>query len=92
MFTEKFIRRLIKTPTITVLTGAGISAESGVPTFRGKDGLWKNRDVMQMATLETMQNEPRLFWEFYNWRRDFLRKVRQNLGPYALVCLERYFP
>ena len=91
MFSEKFLKRLIKTNGVTVLTGAGISAESGVPTFRGKDGLWKNRDVMQMATQQTLKSDPELFWEFYNWRRELLKKVKPNLGHYALVDLEKQF-
>ncbi len=91
MFSEKFLKRLIKTNGVTVLTGAGISAESGVPTFRGKDGLWKNRDVMQMATQQTLKSDPELFWEFYNWRRELLKTVKPNLGHYALVDLEKQF-
>jgi len=72
MFSEKLINRILATHHVAVLTGAGISAESGVPTFRGKDGLWNNRDVMQMATQQTLKADPELFWEFYNWRRDLL--------------------
>lgn len=91
MFSEKFLKRLIKTNDVTVLTGAGISAESGVPTFRGKDGLWKNHDVMQMATQQALKADPELFWEFYNWRRELLKTVKPNLGHYALVDLEKQF-
>ena len=92
MFSEKLINRIIATHHVAVLTGAGISAESGVPTFRGKEGLWNNRDVMQMATQQTLKVDPELFWEFYNWRRDLLTKVKPNLGHYALVDLENRFP
>lgn len=91
MFTEKLIQRLKNAYTVTVLTGAGISAESGVPTFRGKDGLWNNYPVEKLATLEALESNPKLFWEFYNWRRELLSTVKPNLGHYALVDIENYF-
>jgi len=91
MFSDKLIKRLKSTHHITILTGAGISAESGVPTFRGKDGLWNNHDVMQLATQQALKADPKLFWEFYNWRRELLAKVQPNLGHYAIVDLERFF-
>lgn len=91
MFSEKFIRRLLKTPTITILTGAGVSAESGVPTFRGKEGLWKDQDVAKLASQESLKDNPEQFWEFYNWRREKLKSVKPNLGHYALVDLEQRF-
>ena len=91
MFSDKLIKRLKSTHHITILTGAGISAESGVPTFRGKDGLWKNHDVMQLATQQALKADVELFWEFYNWRRKLLAEVQPNLGHYAIVDLERFF-
>lgn len=91
MFSEKFIQRLKNAYTVTVLTGAGISAESGVPTFRGKDGLWNNYPVEKLATVDALENNPQLFWEFYNWRRDLLSSIKPNLGHYALVDIENYF-
>lgn len=74
-----------------VLTGAGISAESGLPTFRGKDGLWNKHRVEDLATFEAFQRDPILFWEFYSWRRNILREVKPNLAHYALVDFENYF-
>ncbi len=91
MFSKQLILRLKKGYSIAVLTGAGISAESGVPTFRGKDGLWKNHDVQQLATPEALRNTPELFWEFYRWRRQLLKDVQPNMGHYALVDLEHRF-
>ncbi len=91
MFSKKLADRLKRAYHIAILTGAGISKESGVPTFRGKDGLWNNYQVQQLATPETMQNEPELFWRFYHWRRKLLSAVEPNLGHYACVDLERYF-
>jgi len=91
MFTNKLLARLRDATTVTVLTGAGISAESGVPTFRGKDGLWQNHKVEELATIAAFQKNPQLFWQFYSWRRKALRDVKPNLGHYALVDFERYF-
>jgi NAD-dependent deacetylase len=73
---------------VTVLTGAGISAESGVPTFRGADGIWQNHRATDLATPEAFAKDPELVWEFYNWRRDLLSKVSFNNGHKALVTLE----
>jgi NAD-dependent deacetylase len=91
MITKKLIERLLHSTSVTVLTGAGISAESGVPTFRGKDGLWENHDVQKLATPEAFQNNTQLFWKFYNWRRKLLNEIKPNLGHYALVDLEKQF-
>ncbi|MCS5609044.1 MAG: NAD-dependent deacylase [Candidatus Poribacteria bacterium] len=74
--------------SITVLTGAGISAESGVPTFRGSDGLWKNFQPEQLATLEAFQADPCLVWEWYDWRRKLIEPIKPNPAHYALVEIE----
>lgn len=91
MFSENLLRRLKKAYSVVVLTGAGISAESGVPTFRGKDGLWNDRDVKELATPQALENETEEFWKFYNWRRKMLKDIKPNLGHYALVDMERTF-
>jgi NAD-dependent deacetylase len=75
---------------VTVLTGAGISAESGVPTFRGADGIWQNHRATDLVTPEAFARDPELVWEFYNWRRDLLSKVSFNDGHKALVALENH--
>ena len=77
---------------MTVLSGAGISAESGVPTFRGAAGLWKQFRAEDLATPEAFRRDPLLCWEWYNWRRTVLSTVRPNLGHYALAELERRSP
>lgn len=74
---------------IVVLTGAGISAESGVPTFRGPGGLWRNYSPEKLATPEAFARDPRLVWEWYNWRRSLIRQAEPNAGHLALVELER---
>ena len=73
---------------MAVLTGAGISAESGVPTFRGAGGLWKDHKPEELATAEVFARDPRLVWEWYNWRRELISKAVPNAGHKALVQLE----
>ena len=75
---------------ITVLTGAGMSAESGLKTFRDADGLWEGHDVMQVASPEGWQADKELVLDFYNQRRRQLLKVRPNAGHDALALLEKY--
>lgn len=75
-------------PNITVLTGAGISAESGVPTFRGRNGLWREYRSEDLATPEAFTRDPRLVWEWYEWRRKIIKEAKPNPGHYALVELE----
>jgi NAD-dependent deacetylase len=77
---------------ITVLTGAGISADSGVPTFRGTDGLWRNFRAEDLATPEAFERDPRLVWEWYNWRRELIATKQPNPAHIALVELERRRP
>ena len=76
---------------ITVLTGAGISAESGIPTFRDADGLWEVYDVMDVATPEGWQKNPALVLEFYNQRRKRALEVSPNRGHEILAELEESF-
>jgi NAD-dependent deacetylase len=76
---------------IAVLTGAGVSAESGVPTFRGAGGLWEGHRVEEVATPFAFERDPALVWRFYNMRRANLRTIRPNPGHHALVRLEERF-
>jgi len=77
---------------IVALTGAGISAESGVPTFRDKGGIWQQYDVMAVATPEGFERDPRLVWRFYNERRKHAKLVQPNPAHYALARLEQLLP
>ena len=73
---------------LVVLTGAGISAESGIKTFRDADGLWEGHDVMEVATPEGFAKNPKLVLEFYNQRRKQLHEVQPNSAHYDLAALE----
>lgn len=77
---------------MTVLTGAGISAESGVPTFRGAAGLWKQFRPEDLATPEAFARDPKFVWEWYAWRREILSRVAPNAGHAALAVLEKRIP
>ena len=72
---------------IVVLTGAGISAESGVPTFRGAGGLWKSFRAEELATPEAFARDPRLVWEWYAWRRALVAACTPNAAHLALARL-----
>ncbi len=74
--------------SICVLTGAGISRESGIPTFRGPEGLWKQFRAEDLATPEAFQRDPLLVWEWYAWRRELIHKAQPNAAHYALARLE----
>ena len=81
--------RLEKARSVTVLTGAGISADSGVPTFRGADGLWKNYRAEDLASPDAFSRDPKLVWEWYNWRRELVATKHPNAAHEALVRLEQ---
>jgi NAD-dependent deacetylase len=72
---------------VLVLTGAGVSAESGIPTFRGKDGYWRNLDPMKLATPEAFEKNPELVWEWYRERRQRIRSAQPNAAHEAIVKL-----
>lgn len=78
---------------LTVLTGAGISAESGIPTFRGPEGYWTVGSQVyrpqEMATYEMFQRDPKAVWQFYLWRLGVCRQAQPNLGHKALVAIEK---
>jgi len=77
---------------ITVLTGAGVSAASGIPTFRGPDGLWKNFRPEELATPEAFERDPRLVWEWYDWRRQFIARCKPNRAHEVLALWSQRYP
>ncbi len=78
--------------SIAVLTGAGVSAESGVPTFRGPEGLWRTYRPEQLASPDAFARDPVLVWQWYDWRRQRIAACRPNAAHEALALLERSVP
>jgi len=90
---EKLVQALKHAERVVVLTGAGISAESGVPTFRdAQTGLWASFNPEELATREAFEKNPRRVWEWYAYRRDLIKNVKPNAGHLALAEMERRFP
>ena len=79
---------LSRAGSVCVLTGAGVSAESGVPTFRGPGGLWRQFRPEQLATPEAFFRDPLLVWEWYAWRREIISRARPNAAHHALAEME----
>ena len=77
---------------VTVMTGAGVSAASGVPTFRGADGLWQRFRVEELATPEAFSRDPRLVWEWYDWRRQLIAACEPNAAHHVLADWSLRFP
>ncbi len=86
---EWSIRPLLATDRVFVLTGAGVSAESGLPTFRGMNGLWRGYRVEEVATPQAFRANPEMVWQFYSERRRRHASVYPNAAHYALAQLER---
>lgn len=89
MVSETLIARLRNADAVCVLTGAGISAESGVPTFRGEEGLWKKFRPEELANFDAFIRNPTLVWEWYAYRRRLIQDVKPNPAHHALVELEK---
>jgi NAD-dependent deacetylase len=75
---------------VLVITGAGVSAESGIPTFRGKDGYWRNLDPAKLATPEAFAKNPNLVWEWYRERRQRIRNAQPNTAHQAIAKLAQH--
>ena len=92
-FPSPLIKTLRYAQRVAVLTGAGISAESGLPTFRdAMTGLWAKFQPQQLATPQAFKRDPRLVWEWYDWRRQMAAQARPNPGHLALARLEELVP
>lgn len=85
---DKAIEKLIDTKYLLVITGAGISAESGIPTFRGNDGLWQNYRAEDLATPWAFERNPEVVWRWYDWRRGIIGRAELNPGHLAIKQLE----
>jgi len=84
--------RLSGAQSVLVLTGAGVSAESGVPTFRGAGGLWREYKFEDLATPQAFARDPKLVWEWYAWRRETIAALSPNAAHVALAAMERRVP
>ena len=89
MLCDEAAKLLARSKFAIAFTGAGISAESGIPTFRGANGLWKNYKPEELATPEAFLRNPKLVWNFYRWRMDLIRKAKPNRAHLVLAELER---
>src|SRR5215210_2125765 len=79
--------RRAKPRKVVVFTGAGISADSGIPTFRGPNGLWRDFRAEDLATPDAFHRDPLLVWEWYEWRRELIRKAKSNAAHEAVARL-----
>lgn len=87
---ESLSRQIKDAQKIVFVTGAGISQESGIPTFRGKDGYWRKYDPMQLATIDAFYENPKLVWEWYEERRKNILEAQPNKGHFAIAELAKY--
>lgn len=92
MFDSGLINFLKQAHKVAVLTGAGVSAESGVPTFRGENGIWKKLKPEELANFSAFLRNPDLVWEWYTFRKKMMSEVSPNPGHYAMAKMETYFP
>ena len=88
---DRIVEKLRTARSVTVLTGAGVSAASGVPTFRGEEGLWKSYRAESLATPEAFAENPPLVWEWYQWRRQLIAKCEPNEAHDVLARWSRHF-
>ena len=77
---------------VAVLSGAGISSESGVPTFRGAGGLWENHRAEELATPDAFRRDPQLVWRWYEWRRGICREAAPNPAHDTVAAMDRHYP
>jgi NAD-dependent deacetylase len=91
VFSGKLLEKLSSATAVVVLTGAGTSAESGVPTFRGNEGLWKKFKPDELADFDAFIKNPDLVWEWYAYRKKLIADVRPNPAHYALAEMEKLF-
>jgi len=89
---EELIKTLARANYVVVLTGAGVSAESGISTFRDPDGLWSKFNPSELASVDGFMSNPELVWSWYQFRRDTVNNAKPNLGHFAIAQMEDLFP
>lgn len=90
-FKKEFLQKLQSAKKIVFFTGAGISAESGIPTFRGENGIWNKMKPEELANFDAFMRNPDLVWQWYQHRRDIVNKVQPNAGHIAIAALEKFY-
>jgi len=90
--TKRLVERLSRATDLAVLTGAGVSQESGVPTFRGEEGLWKQHRAEELATWRAFESDPGLVWSWYDYRRQLVSDAEPNPAHRAIAELEHVYP
>ncbi|KAF0151237.1 MAG: NAD-dependent deacetylase [Ignavibacteria bacterium] len=90
-FKDQFRKKLSSAKKLVFFTGAGISAESGIATFRGADGIWNKMRPEELASFSAFMKNPNLIWEWYQHRREIIHKVEPNAGHKAIAELEKYY-
>jgi len=88
---KEVINILKEAQSITFFTGAGISAESSIPTFRGKDGIWNKLKPEELASFDAFLKNPDLVWEWYNHRKQIIHNTKPNAGHFAIAEFQKYF-
>jgi len=91
-FSKGLLDKLTTAQAVVAFTGAGISAESGVPTFRGDQGIWKQFKPEELASMNAFLRNPALVWEWYGARKRIISEVQPNPGHHALAAMEQLFP
>ncbi|MDX9789688.1 MAG: NAD-dependent deacylase [Candidatus Kapaibacterium sp.] len=90
-FESELIESLVNSKRVSVLTGAGISAESGIQTFRDPDGLWAKFNPAELASMDGFMSNPKLVWEWYQYRRSVINNSKPNPGHYAIAEMQEIF-
>lgn len=90
-FSKEFTDKLSESKRLVFFTGAGISAESGIPTFRGKDGIWNKLKPEELANFNAFLRNPQMVWEWYNHRKKIIHDSKPNSGHLAIAEFEKYF-
>ncbi len=90
-FPDSLLNKIVESKQLLFFTGAGVSAESGIETFRGKGGMWHKYSATDLATPEAFERNPNLVWEWYQHRRKKVRAAKPNSGHYAIAEFEKLF-
>lgn len=88
---KSFLNKIVTSEKVVFFTGAGISAESGIPTFRGKDGIWNKLKPEELANFNAFMRNPQMVWEWYNHRKKIIHESKPNSGHIAIAEFEKYF-